>query len=298
MNTKQDAKLAMYRTVEKQCDENPAIVGSVPAFQNAVALFKSKIAEIIAAVRLSDVQLSGVAVDKTARKQNLAAKAADIAGIIFAFASATKNPILKQEVRFNLSKLLKTRDDLLAPRCQNIHDKGHENRAALGDYGIEAEHLAELQTLIDDYSAVTPKTRTAVSQRKVLNANLRQLFKDADEILKEQMDKLVVNFRSSHPDFVAQYESNRIIIDPSRTTTELRGIVTQIPDNSPLKNAVVTIVETGTSAVTDSQGAYSIKPAPVGRFTIKASAAGFQNLERDETDIKLGEINRLDFAFV
>lgn len=294
MNAKQEAKFTMYRTIEKHCEDNPAITGTVPAFQTTFNEFKTKIAEIGGITQFSGLATTGITTDKTSRKKTLARMAADIAGIIYAYASATKNDALKAEVNYNFTKLLGTRDDQLAPRCQNIHAKAAENLADLKDYGIAQAKLDQLQTAIDDYKSATPKPRTAVSQRKTLNTNLRRLLKEADEILKERMDKLVANFKTDHPDFVAQYESNRIIIDPATTTTQLKGKVTAQSDGAPVKNAAVTIVEAGLTAKTDSAGEYLIKPAPAGKYTVRVTATGFQDFEQDEVEVKLGDVNKLE----
>lgn len=123
MNTKQEAKLNMYRATEKHCDDNAAIIASTIAFQNAFNNFKTKIAAIVSTTQQKDLALTGITVDKSSSKQTLCPLMAETAGIIYAFASATANNTLKQEVNFSNTALLKTKDDQLAPRCQNIHDK-------------------------------------------------------------------------------------------------------------------------------------------------------------------------------
>ena len=59
------------------------------------------------------------------------------------------------------------------------------------DYCITTEKLATLQAAITAYAAETPKPRVAVSLRKTYNANLAASFKQADAILRSQMDKMV-----------------------------------------------------------------------------------------------------------
>lgn len=294
MEARQDAKLTMFRAVEQHCENNRPIINQVAAFKSTFELFKAKIAEILSAIQLSDLSLAGITADKLNCKQNLAQISADIAGIIYVYASVIDNQTLKQEMNTNVTKLSQTRDDQLAPRCQNIHDRGTENLEALNDYGITVEKLAALQTAINEYNAVTPKPRTAVSQRKTHNSNMRRLFKEADEILKDRLDKLVVTFRSGNPDFVTTYESNRIIIDPAVTATQLKGVVTTQADNNPVKNASIAIVGTAAKAVTNSSGEYLIKPAPAGQFTLKITANGFEDSEIEGINIKLGGINTLD----
>jgi hypothetical protein len=183
MNARQEAKLNMYRAVEAQIDSNPTVVSAVPAFQNAFNKLKAKIVEIIGTTQQKDVPLSGIAVTKNNSKKTLCQNASEIAGVIYAYASETGDEKLKAEANYSMSKLLKTRDDQLAPRCQNIHDKGAALLADLTDYPITAAALTDLQTAIDNYSTSTAKPRTATSHRKMLRDNLVILFRETDAIL-------------------------------------------------------------------------------------------------------------------
>lgn len=165
MNSRQEAKLNMYRAIEKQNDDNPQIISTVAAYQTAFNKFKSNIAAINQAAQQKDVSLKGIAADKNNLKQALCKKAAETAGIIYAYASANADETLKAEVNFTRSALLRTRDDALAPRCQNIHDRA-ANQAALADYGIKPTDLTELQNAIDAYSAAAPKPRPPSASAK------------------------------------------------------------------------------------------------------------------------------------
>ena len=296
MNNRQEAKLTMYRAVETHCSDNASLIAAVPAFQTAFNEFKTKIAEILSVEQLRGASLAGITAGKSNLKQTLCRQTADTAGIIYAFASATGNETLKAESNLSYSKLLQTRDDELAPRCQNIHARATEHKTQLADYGITTASLTALQKAIDDYQAETPKPRTAQSQRKTQTANLRRLFNEADEILKTRLDKLVANFKTANPDFAAAYEANRIIIDPAVTTTQLKGKVTNKTNNDPIKDATVLVVETNITAKTDSSGEYQIKPIAPNKYTIRVTAAGFQDFEQSDVEVKLGVVNKLDVS--
>lgn len=291
MDARQNAKSKMYRATEEHCDKNTEIIEKMPAFVAAFNNFKAIIAEINNTTQKTSTVLKGIAVDKNASRQALGIKASDAAGMIFAFASAAANNTLKQEVNFSLSKLLAGNEDLFISRCQNIHAKGLENLSALKDFGISEQTLSELKTAIDEYIAKSPKTRTAKSNRMTMNANLTALFKQADTILKEQMDKLVVGVRASHPDFVRSYESNRIIIDAASTTTQLKGKVISELDRTPIKGATVKVAEANITVQTDAKGEYLIKPIVVGKYTLIFSAAGFVTQEIEGVDAKKGAVN-------
>jgi hypothetical protein len=298
MNAQTEAKLTMFQAVADHCEENSGIFAENVAFLTAYNNFKAKLAVIISMAQQADLALTGLAAGKKTSKQELCSLAADIAGIIYAFADATANDALKGEVDYTLSDLLKMKDSLLAPRCQNIHDRGFENKEVLKDYGITTAMLTSLQDTITNYTATIPKPRTALSNRKTLNTNLKELFKEADAILENRMDKLIVVFKAANPDFVKTYFTVRQIVNAPTTTTQLKGVITNQADETPIKDASVTVVELGKTEKTKSTGEYHFKPIPNGTYTVHVTKEGFADFEIDEVQVKLGEIKHLNVELV
>lgn len=294
MNAKQEAKLNMYRATEQHCDENSSIISQTPAFQTAFTTFKGKITDIIGTTSLTETALQGITVNKKTSKQDLCQLAADTASVIYAFASVNKNETLKAEVNYSYSALYKSKDDELAPRCQIIATRARENETELLPFGIKDADIEALELAIASYSQDAPKPRTALSQRKTQRANLKTLFAEADAILKDQMDKLVVTFRANNPDFVSTYFNTRTIVDPATTTTELRGTITDNSNATAINNATVEIVELTKSTTSNSVGYYQFKPVPFGTYTVRVVKTGFQDALFEDVELKLGEINRLD----
>jgi hypothetical protein len=310
MNANQEAKLNMYRTTENYCNENTVIISANPAFMTAFTELKAKIVAITTTLQQESLNITGITKDKNKWKVTLCESAADMAGVIYAYAVAISNDTLKQEVNYSLSALTKTREESLAARCQNIHDAAVANQTALLNYGITTAMITDLEAAIANFSAQTPKPRTAISQRKTLVSNLVQLFKEADAILQDRMDKIVVTFKAAHPDFVKTYESARKIVDPPHTTTQLKGTVTDKTTATPIKDAKVTIIATpetvannSTTATadpitvqTDASGEYLFKPLPFGEYTMTVTASGYTQFDSNIIDVKLGEVNEYDVA--
>lgn len=296
MNAKQEAKLNMFRATQKHCADNAAIVATIPAFQAAVNSLNAKIASIIATTQQEDLVTKGITIDKAEAKKTLCQLAADVAAPIIAFAASSSNNQLLKEVSFSYSDLFKTKDDQLAPRCQNIHDAANANIAALGAYGISAATVTTLQATIDNYQAAVPNPRNAAAQKVTIRANLKNLIKEADTVLKLQMDKTIVALKSSNPDFVATYKTNRVILDPSKTSTSLKGIIQSSADNSVIAGATLLLVETEVKAVSNNLGEYEIKPAVSGQYTITVAAPKYNDTTVKEVVIKQGQINKLDIV--
>ena len=184
MNAKQTSKLNMYRSTQQLCNDNATITASHAAFTQAFKAFTTKITNITGAATVESQITSGIAIDKTVAKKTLCQNGADVAGIIFAFASNTKNNTLKQAVNYSISDLLRIKSDLLVATCKNIYDAANNNLAALAAYGITAATLKPFQTAMDNYSASAPKTHTAKSVKSTYTDNIKTLIREADDMYR------------------------------------------------------------------------------------------------------------------
>ena len=119
MNSKNEAKLNMYRAVAKHSNDNPAIIATVPAYQTAITGLNTTISSIISTAQLETQVITGITVDKVQLKLTLAQQAADIAAAVFAYASSIGDNTLKAQVNFPLYALQREKDELLGPVCTN-----------------------------------------------------------------------------------------------------------------------------------------------------------------------------------
>jgi Carboxypeptidase regulatory-like domain len=293
LTAKQEANLNSQRTSEKHIDDNISIIAAIPAFLATFNQIKTNIAAILDGAQSKSASLTGIAAGKTSLRETLSGKIAAIAGVIQTFADDTGNAQLRAEMNITPSRLKRTRDEEIAPLCQFVHDRANAHLAALADYNITAARLAEIQTLINNYSAEVPKPRAAVSSRKTTNANIASLFKENDKLF-DKLDKQIETLREDHPDFVNTYFSTREIVDPQTTTTQLKGTVTDKSNGNPINGATVTVVELTKTAKTDAQGKYSFKPITNGKYTVTATAQDFANFQTENVEVKMGAINNLN----
>ena len=297
MTSRNEAKLNMYRTVKQLCDDNATTVALNPAFLAAFNIFKAKLSTLITTVTSESQVIKGVAIDKTLSKKNLCQTTTDIAAVVYAYASAINNNTLKQSVNFAYTDLFKIKDDLLAPTCQNIYGAANTNSAALVSYGITAPMLTAFQAVITDYSTAVPKPRTAKSVKATFTKNIGIAIKDIDLLLKDQMDKLVVTFKPTKPDFLNSYKTARIIIDPNTTTTQLKGKVIDNLTKLPIKGAKIEIMTSPITIVfTNLLGNYAQKPLAAGTYKVSISLTGYESITIDNLSIKLGQITKQNFA--
>lgn len=109
----------------------------------------------------------------------------------------------------------------------------------------------------------------ALGQKQSANtANIKMLIEQTDDILKNELDKLAVNFKYTNPDFATAYKKARTIIDPV-SSTQIKGIITNAITNNPIIAAKISITGvTSAETTTGKTGSFIIKPITRGQYKI------------------------------
>lgn len=289
MTARQEAKLSMYNAVLTYTEANTTITATVPAFATAATSLRTVYNNIIAAAQQEAQAIAGVATNKSEARNILCIDAANIAAAVYAFAITEGDNELKEQVNYSVTKLLQTKDELLVPICNIIHQKATQFLASLTGYGITAIKLGNFQDLIDDYAAIIPAPRNAVSVRSAARTALSGFFKQSDLILKNQMDKLSLQFQTANPDFFNAYKSNRIIIDAGTSNTMVKGVVTDAATNLPLAAVTVQTVEPLYTTATNAAGQYELKIPVPGVYNLQFTKADYQPKTESAVTLTLGQ---------
>ncbi len=293
MNAIQEAKLGMYHSVLAYLDANDAIITAIPAFKIAVGDLRATVSAINQVVQQQVRSITGIAVNKSASKKNLAGLTTKMADTLYAFAFDTHDAVMKAAVRISRSRLQRCRDAELVPRSRNILELVQTHQQALHDYGITAASITAFQGAVDAYDSAMPAPRNAVAERVAYRKKLQALFREADSTLNDRIGKLIAAFAGDAPAFVNVYMANRSIINPPRTVTQLRGTVINKETKKPVVGALVRLPQLGIVVKTNTRGNFLIKPLPRGMYTVTISSEGLEPQEISDVNIILGHINRL-----
>lgn len=297
MKATQQVKLNMYRSIQQLCNDNTSIITTSTAFENAFKAFSIKVTNLINTATSEAKITRGIVIDKDLTKKTLCQYTTDLAAIVFAYANNTKNNTLKQAVNYSNSDLLHMKPNLLISTCNNIYTAANNNLAALASYNITAPILSILQTAIDNYSTAAPKPKTAKSLKATSTVNIKTLIKETDDILKNELDKLVVSFKYTNPDFVTAYKKTRTIIDPVTSTTQIKGTITNAATNNPVIAAKISITGTASAeATTDKAGNFTIKPIAPGQYKITITAKEYTDYIEENLIVKLGQATTVEIA--
>lgn len=202
----------MYRAVQQTLDDHEDTWTSLPAFGKKVEAFNTAV-EGIDELAQTQASKSGSASDKASALTALGDAAFAIAGAVRTFAMDNDNHELAGRVDFSRTDVSRGRDNAIVARCRDIHAAATENLASLADYGVTADKLTKLKKKIDAFNSLQPVPRKKISKRSAATKALPGYYSDADDALVEGLDKLVVQFKETAPEFVNEYESSRVIVD-------------------------------------------------------------------------------------
>lgn len=205
-------KMMMLKAVLKLLRSNRSLWKDSVPFVNALDQLEGLIAEIEATRLITDEDHTGLVAEKTALQNSLITKAFEIVSMLHAMASSTKNNILLGKVSFPISELQRQRDRELATTCKGIALIARDNLTLLAGYSITEPELVAFGEQISAYEGDLPNHRVSVSERKAANAKLKDIYKEADAVLTNQIDKLMFRFNTAKPDFYAAYLNARKVV--------------------------------------------------------------------------------------
>lgn len=205
-------KLRSYQTVEAVLAEYQTTWQSLPAFVTAVGEFTAIIPNIHT---LAQTQASreGFANEKAYALEALGDAAFEVAAAVHAYAVTTQEFALEGRVDFSRTSIVMGREASILARARDIHAVATEELANLADYGVTTARLTDLLTKIEAFADAQSKPRQQIAKGSAATRSLEARFQTADTILNKRLDKLVVRFKTSAPDFYNAYQTARSIVD-------------------------------------------------------------------------------------
>jgi len=286
----------MYNAVINYSDASAAVTAAIAAYGTTLTAFKAKVTAITTTGQLEAQVISGITISKADLKKALCTSTTGVAAALFAYASSISDAELKEKANYSYSDLFKLKDDELPLIVQNIHDEANTVVASLTPYGITAATLTAFQALIDQYSNKVSAPRNAKAQRAAYMEQLLTLFKEADAMLKNQLDKVALQLKPTQPDFYIAYKNNRIIIDAATSATQVTGTAKSSPGNNPVSGATVSVIGKTYSATTDATGKYILKIPIPGTYSITCSHPSHGEATRSDVIVILGNTTIVDFT--
>ncbi len=183
------------------------------------ALVTELFAEIEGKVKLIDeltpdqeAKTEGITADKAAVGELLVESCVLVAGIARAWARREQNWILHAKAKVTPTGLRRIPDGKLPEEARSIAAAIVEHKEALAHAGLKDSHLTELENRATAYEAVVTAPRNAIVARTTLTNLLGDEVRAAAQLLSEELDHLMHQFKADHPKFYRTYFNARRIV--------------------------------------------------------------------------------------
>ncbi|MBI3365892.1 MAG: hypothetical protein HY033_13420 [Ignavibacteriae bacterium] len=213
LNKTQENKLTMYEAVLSLMGSNGTVVTGVPALKEAKDSFDATVQQIKVKGRERHEATAGKTATKQQAEDALVASLMEIASALYSFAWKAGRNDVKEIADVTETKLRRMRDTELESRAKSIHEKATADASGLANYNITAEKISNLQGRIADFGSALGERESSAAGRTGLTTTLTTLFDQADEILAEDLDRLMETVRDANNDFYNTYFSARVIKD-------------------------------------------------------------------------------------
>ena len=213
MNDRLENKRTMYKAVTDLLDANTAKTSSMTAFATALNSFKDLVDAISEKNLLKDSATSGKTALKTQLQNDLIASTVPVAAALFALGSATNDPRIQALGDVKKGDLQNLRDTELTDKVILIKNTADTYAADLVAYGVAAPDIAALETKSTAYNTSLGGKESSFSTKSSAGRVMEDLFKQADTILTDQLDRMMEKFNSSDQQFYLEYKSAREIRD-------------------------------------------------------------------------------------
>jgi hypothetical protein len=213
MNKRFENKLKMIAAVMALMKLNENIWKNSPAMVAAINELTALVDQILATRKVTDSNLTGLTDEKKEQQKKLIDKAFELASVLVAFASRTNDAALLATVDFTLSAFNRQREGKQVNTSKDILSQLYKHAEALAEYDVTEADATALEGLIEQFEQGLPANRVSVSERKAANKKLTGLFDSTDSHLEVQLDRLMVRYKTTHPDFYNSYLNARITVD-------------------------------------------------------------------------------------
>jgi len=289
MNKTQIAKQNRNKGLELIIDGNQLVWISTVKFKDFYQdEFMVTVAEIDDAEERQKAAITGVAVDKLNKKTEMATEAMRVAGATKAWAQANNNQTVFDKVDYTESELMGAGAVTARNRCQIIYEQAFAVAANLVPYGIS--DLVPLADKIAAFNLFISAPKNAKAMVKTATEDLKILTRKADTLLKRKLTPLMELFRTSSPQFYADYHNNLRIDNIKTIFTELR--ITFKDKNTKHTLEGVKTIATGEEhtyeLISNSSGVADEKQIKPEIYDLEFELPGYKKEIMESKRVKLG----------
>ncbi len=266
----------MFETTYQTMQNNSSIWSSNAAINSAVSALQGRITTLGNAVTGQMVNFRVVTQTKTQAKTTLIALTLAHAAAGKGFGASSGNANLKGICKITPTQLERMEEDQLGNFCQTIYNAVSPVIGSLGSYGVNSASLLQWSNAITTFEGKLGQPQSAIQANASYTATIEPMIKDTTTFLEEQLDTLMLQYKTSNNTFYKAYKGSRKLPKHGhRTTVTVVGLITV--SAVPLLKAHVMLVANGQKTrkkITKADGKFKFARLKPGTYVITVSANG------------------------
>jgi hypothetical protein len=228
MRTNQTNRQAMFKIVAKHLDDHNEVWSGMSPLTVAVQTFKGKILGVDNVVEQQETP-KGATDSKAAAREELEDVLFLTCRALAVLGHTSNDHDLLAATDLSRTDLDRLPDDELITRATAVIGRANTRKTELATLQVTQENLQELGLRLQRFSDLKLEPRSAAVEHGTTTQSLESLIREANSILRNEIDRMVDLFSRTDPDFVAGYQRARVIVD--RTATHKTKTAGTAPPN-------------------------------------------------------------------
>ncbi len=235
----------MFQTLLNVMDDFNSVWSANPALSAAVTSLTNYMDELTMASNIQIANTKGITHNKIKSRALLIEMALQHSAACISYAASIGDTELKGNSKILYSTLNRANDILLTNSCQSLYNLVNPHAASLSDFGADATTLNAFQNAITSYMPIGQLPLNAIIAKKAATLKIKTIINNTKILLKEQLDNLMQQYKTSEPDFYNQYMGLRhpAHSNARRKTVDIK-IQVKDTNNNPLQHAEITLTAT------------------------------------------------------
>lgn len=268
--------------IDRVLDNHPALFNEKPQAQSVKSSFSELIQQISNLISQLTQPISNVYGPKIQSEKNLRSQLRRMAGIGILVARRNNNDALLNQMKTYKSLASRATAFTMCEYALFVADELQQYKTLALELGLTEAEFTAFRQAADDFNETLRNTGFKLNDRRTSWKELATLFTACSQLLKLEIDELVMYRKDSDPDLFREYMTLRKSGKRKSANSgndslfvEIAGTVTANDTGLPVEGVIVGIDDLNLSAETDEDGYYQLEEVPIGQYSISCHKAGF-----------------------
>jgi len=206
----QNLKLKMYSEILELCEANEKQVKFSSDFTVSLSVFKMKISDINEMIALGKLAKKKYEERNNLLKRRLCNVASEIKAMLNGEFTSFSQKSLKLKITECFNELYISDDQVLELKIEKIYQEAHNRLNELLKFGVTEPLIEVLKELLIEYQDVSHR-KSYMAVNKTIVHNVKNLFSEAEYVLRKQLDRHVNRIRRKNLTFIVEYRETRLL---------------------------------------------------------------------------------------